>query len=196
LALVQRGGRVALEVSPSYGLPMPFKHNASRRHRVPRQRFRVMNWPAYEAGLRRRGDLTFWVDDAALAGWQAPRRTTSGGQRLYSDLAIELVLTLRLVFHLALRQAEAFSVSVLRLLGLQRRCPITRRCPAEAVTSPVASRVLLGITARSTSCSTAPAYSCSAKANGMRRSTATNAGSGASFMSPSMPSQARSPPIC
>ena len=102
---------------------MPFKHNASRRHRIPKQRFRVLNWPAYEAGLRRRGDLTFWVDDAALAGWQAPRRTTSGGQRLYSDLAIELVLTLRLVFHLALRQAEAFSASVLRLLGLQLAVP-------------------------------------------------------------------------
>jgi len=189
--LVQRGGRVALEVSPRYGLPMPFKHNASRRHRIPKQRFRVMNWPAYEAGLRRRGDLTFWVDDAALAGWQAPRRTTSGGQRLYSDLAIELVLTLRLVFHLALRQVEAFSAS-----GLQLAVPDHSTCPAEAVTSPVASRVLLGMTARSTSCSTAPAYSCSAKANGMRRSTAANAGSGASFMSPSMPSQARSLPIC
>ena len=98
-ALVQRGGRVALEVSSRYGLPMPFKHNASRRHHIPKQRFRVMNWPAYEAGLPRRGDLTFWVDDAALAGWQALRRATSGGQRLYSDLAIELVLTLRLVFH-------------------------------------------------------------------------------------------------
>ena len=33
-------------------------------------------------------------------------------------LAIELVLTLRLVFHLGLRQAEGFVASVLRLLGL------------------------------------------------------------------------------
>ncbi|MGI4802104.1 MAG: IS5 family transposase [Janthinobacterium lividum] len=97
---------------------MPFKHSAARRHHIPRQRWRVTNWPAYEAGLRRRGDLTFWLDEAALAGWQAPRRTTPGGQPYYSDLAIELVLTLRLVFHLALRQAEAFSRSVLRLLGL------------------------------------------------------------------------------
>ena len=71
----------------------------------------MTNWPAYEAGLRRRADLTFWLDEATLAGWQAPRRTTPGGQPRYSDLAIELVLTLRLVFHLALRQAEAFSGS-------------------------------------------------------------------------------------
>ena len=71
-----------------------------------------MNWPAYEAGLRRRGDLTFWVDDAALAGWYAPRRTMSGGQRLYSDLAIEPVLTVRLVFHLALHQAETPGLAI------------------------------------------------------------------------------------
>ena len=63
---------------------MPFKHNAARRHRIPRARYKVMNWPAYEAGLRRRGDLTFWVDEAALANWHAPRRATPGGQPRYS----------------------------------------------------------------------------------------------------------------
>ncbi len=34
---------------------MPFKSNADRRHKIPRQRHRVTNWPAYEAGLRARG---------------------------------------------------------------------------------------------------------------------------------------------
>lgn len=102
---------------------MPFKHNAARRHRIPRARYCVTNWPAYEAGLRRRGDLTLWLDEAALAHWAAPRRSSPGGQPRYSDLAIELVLTLRLVFHLALRQAEAFSHSVLRLLGLALPVP-------------------------------------------------------------------------
>ena len=48
---------------------MPFKHNAVRHHRIPQARYRVTNWPAYEAGLRRRGDLTLWLDEAALAGW-------------------------------------------------------------------------------------------------------------------------------
>ncbi len=102
---------------------MPFKHNAARRHRIPRARYRVTNWPAYEAGLRRRGDLTLWLDEDALAGWAAPRRTTPGGQHRYSDLAVELVLTLRLVFHLGLRQAEAFTRSVLALLGLELQVP-------------------------------------------------------------------------
>lgn len=94
-----------------------------RRHRIPRARYHVQNWPAYEAGLRQRGDVTFWLDAATLAGWAALRRTTPGGQPIYSELAIELVLTLRLVFHLALRQAEAFAASVLRLLGLELPVP-------------------------------------------------------------------------
>ena len=102
---------------------MPFKFNAGRRHRIPKARYRVRNWPDYEAGLRRRGDLTLWIDEAALDKWQAPRRNTPGGQATYSDLAIEMVLMLRTVFHLALRQAEAFAGSVLRLLGLDLRIP-------------------------------------------------------------------------
>ena len=72
----------------------------------PRARYRVLNWPGYEAGLHRRGKRDVLADEAMFAGWFAPRRTTPGGQPLYSDLAIEHVLTLRLVFHLALRQAE------------------------------------------------------------------------------------------
>jgi len=102
---------------------MPFKHNAARRHRIPMVRYRVRNWREYEAGLRRRGDLTLWLDQAAMAGWHAPRRTTPGGQAWYSDVAIELVLMLRLVFHLGLRQAEGFATSVLRLLGQELRVP-------------------------------------------------------------------------
>jgi hypothetical protein len=102
---------------------MPFKHNAARRHRIPKVRYRVQNWPAYEAGLKRHGDLTLWLDEDAVTGWQAPRRTTPGGQAWYSDAAIELVLMLRPVFHLALRQAEGFATSVLRLLGQALRVP-------------------------------------------------------------------------
>ena len=102
---------------------MPFKHHAARRHRIARAQYRVRSWPAYDAGLRRQGDLTLWLDETAIAGWQAAPRTTPGGQARYSALAIELVLTLRLVFHLALRQAEGFVGSVLRLLGHELSIP-------------------------------------------------------------------------
>ncbi len=67
---------------------MPFEHHAARRHRIPRARYRVPDWREHEAGLRRRGDLTLWLEEAAIAGWQAPRRTTPGGQAWDSDAAI------------------------------------------------------------------------------------------------------------
>ena len=78
---------------------MPFKHNATRRYYNPRARYKVTNWSVYKAGLCRRGAVAFRVDEAALAGWHAPRRNTPGGQPRYSELAIELVLTLRLVLY-------------------------------------------------------------------------------------------------
>src|SRR5215211_5272533 len=105
-----------------YRPTMPFRSHPNRPKRF-RARYRMRNWSQYEAKLKRRGDLTLWLDEASIAGWHASRRTTPGGQALYSDLAIELVLTLRLVFGLGLRQAEGFTHSVLRLLGLNLPVP-------------------------------------------------------------------------
>ena len=76
-------------------LAVPFKANAARRHRIPRQRHKVTNWAAYDAALRQRGSLTVWFTDAAIAAWRAEPRTTRGGQRHYSALAINTALTLR-----------------------------------------------------------------------------------------------------
>ena len=45
---------------------MPFKFHASRRHHIPRAKYRVMNWPDYDRGLVRRGDIRFWIDESAL----------------------------------------------------------------------------------------------------------------------------------
>ena len=97
---------------------MPFKSNADRRHRIPRQRHRVTNWPAYEAGLRARGSLTVWFTAEAIEAWRAEPRTTRGGQPRYSALAIATALTLRAVFRLALRQTEGLVASIIGLLGL------------------------------------------------------------------------------
>lgn len=82
---------------------LPFKLNHSRRHRIPRQRHRVTNWPAYDAGLRQRGSLTVWFTDEAMESWAAEPRTTPGDQPWYSALAILTALTLRAVFRLAYR---------------------------------------------------------------------------------------------
>ena len=92
---------------------MPFKANADRRHKIPRQRHRVTNWSAYEAGLRARGSLTIWFSDEAVEGWRAEARAGRGGQPRHSSLAIITALTLRAVFRLALRQTEGLIGSIL-----------------------------------------------------------------------------------
>src|SRR3982751_4862730 len=87
-------------------LAVPFKANAARRHRIPKQRHRVTNWAAYDAALRQRGSLTVWFTDEAVAAWRAEPRTTRGGQPWYSALAILTALTLRAVFRLGLRPTQ------------------------------------------------------------------------------------------
>lgn len=95
---------------------MPHKFNADRRHKIAKQKFQVTNWPAYNESLRQRGDLRIWVSDEALYLWVAPRRTSRGGQPKYSDLAITLCLTLRIVYGLALRQTQGLIRSVAALM--------------------------------------------------------------------------------
>lgn len=46
-----------------------------------------------------------------------------GAQPVYSDIAIETMLALRLLFHLPLRQTEGFLHAVLTLMGLALPCP-------------------------------------------------------------------------
>ena len=72
-------------------------------HRYPKrsqlkytkQRYRVRNWREYEAGLKKRGDLTLWFSEEAIAAWRVPPGEKPGGQTIYSDLAIEAGSTVR-----------------------------------------------------------------------------------------------------
>jgi Transposase DDE domain len=102
---------------------LPFKLNQDRRHHIPKQKRKVMNWREYDASLRQRGSLTVWFSDEAIEGWRAAPRTTRGGQPWYSPLAILTALTLRAVFRLALRQTEGLIGSILHLLGLALAVP-------------------------------------------------------------------------
>jgi hypothetical protein len=113
---------------------MPHKANAARRHHIPRPKRKVTNWAEYDASLRRRGSLTVWVSDEALAQWKAAPRSTPGGQPSYSALAITTALMLRAVFRLALRQTEGLIASILQLLGLD--LPVPEPARASAATIP------------------------------------------------------------
>ena len=102
---------------------MPYKFNESRRHKIPKARYRVANWPEYDAALVRRGSLTVWFTEEAVAAWHAPATGERGGQPVYSAIAIETSLALRLVFHQPLRQTEGLLRSIADVLGINIAIP-------------------------------------------------------------------------
>ena len=73
--------------------------------------------------MRDRGDITLWLSQEAIEGWTAMKTGKRGGQRVYSDMAIQTALALRLLFHLPLRQTEGFLRSVLTLMDVVLPCP-------------------------------------------------------------------------
>jgi transposase len=111
--------------------PMPHKYNADRRHHIPKMSFKVQNWPEYEAGLRRRGSLTLWVEDGALEHWQT---VGESGQARYTDVAIRTSLMLRTAFKLPLRQTEGLMASVISLMGVAISAPDHTTVSRRAVT--------------------------------------------------------------
>ena len=95
----------------------------SKVHPKYKTKYRVGNWPEYERALVQRGDITLWLSADASDTWKPAPSGRRGGQRKFSDHAIETALTLRLVFKLPLRQAEGFLRSVLSLMRVDLDAP-------------------------------------------------------------------------
>ena len=95
----------------------------SRVHPKYKTKYRVGNWREYERALVQRGDVTLWLSADATDAWKPSPSGRPGGQQRFSDLAITTTLTLRLVFHLPLRQAEGFVRSVLSSMDVDLEAP-------------------------------------------------------------------------
>ena len=95
----------------------------SRVHPKYKTEYRVSNWAEYDRALVERGNITLWISDDAIASWRPAPTGRRGGQRKFSDHAIETALTLRLIFRLPLRQAEGFLRSVLSLMSIDHEAP-------------------------------------------------------------------------
>jgi hypothetical protein len=108
-----------------------------KRNRHPRYRtgYRIKNWAEYEAALRQRGSITFWLNNDVIAGWKPPQNGKRGAQAEYSDLAIQTCIALRLLFHQPLRQTEGFVASIFEMMNMPLSVPdhttlSRRRCGA------------------------------------------------------------------
>jgi IS5 family transposase len=86
--------------------------------------YRLRNWGEYNRALVRRGSLTLWVCDDALASWRAHERTgRRGAPRTYAEAAILCMATLAEVYHLPLRATEGLLASLVKLLGVELPVP-------------------------------------------------------------------------
>ena len=95
----------------------------SRVHPKYKTKYRVSNWAQYDRALVQRGDITLWISTDAIEAWKPTPSGKRGGQRRFSNLAIETSLTLRLVFKLPLRQTEGFLRSILSLMDVDVEAP-------------------------------------------------------------------------
>ena len=109
----------------------------SRVHPKYKTKYRVRNWASYERALIGRGNITIWLSPAAIAAWKPEGTRTRGAPPKYSDLAIDTALTLRLLFHLPLRQAEGFLTLLITNVGVASLTVGTKEQPEAAADAPI-----------------------------------------------------------
>jgi Transposase DDE domain len=83
--------------------------------------YKTRNRPSYNEALKRRGSLTIWFDPAMTR--EAAPTGKRGRQPAYDDAAIQICLTMKVLFAIALRQTIGFVESLLRLIGLDWTVP-------------------------------------------------------------------------
>jgi Transposase DDE domain len=121
---------------------------------MSKDKYKVCNWHHYNEGLKKRGAITLWIPKEALEQWRYSGERRRGGQKLYSDLALEVCLMVHKVYHLPLRQTEGFIRSVFEQAGLSVPIPdyttLSRRASALRVNLAVGKRAITDIVVDST----------------------------------------------
>ncbi|MEQ5871818.1 IS5 family transposase [Sagittula sp. NFXS13] len=84
-------------------------------------KYKTRNWPSYNTALKQRGSLSIWFDPEMA--WHAAPTGKRGRQPEFSDAAIQICLTMKVLFGMPLRQATGFVESLLRLTELDWKVP-------------------------------------------------------------------------
>lgn len=109
----------------------------------PKPHYRTTNWSDYNRSLQARGDLTIWFSpDVAWHGNE--REDKAGAPTRYSDQAIQIMLTLKVLFQQGLRQTRGLTHSLVRMMKLDWKVPcystVSRRQATLSVQIPVRRR--------------------------------------------------------
>lgn len=84
-------------------------------------RYRTRNWSDCNAALRQRGSLSVWFDPDTV--WYAGKTGKRGRPETFSDAAVQVCLTLKVLFGLPLRQTVGLVESLVRMAGLDWPVP-------------------------------------------------------------------------
>jgi len=87
-------------------------------------RYKITNWAKYNEALVNRGNLTFWITDEVVQAWKHKNDEERQGRPfLYSDLAIETLLTVRELYQMPYRMTEGFGKWMFGLMQLDLPIP-------------------------------------------------------------------------
>jgi hypothetical protein len=89
----------------------------------PKPLYRVKNWSEYDRALVQRGSITFWLSGDIEQTWLYNGEKQRGSQFDYNDNAIEIMLTLKEVFHLTNRGVEGFVRSLFVMMKIDLPVP-------------------------------------------------------------------------
>lgn len=80
-------------------------------------RYKVTNWREYNESLVCRGDVTLWFEASVIDAWEHDNAAPKVGRPfVYSDVAVETLLTLRELFRLPYRQTEGLGRALAKLM--------------------------------------------------------------------------------
>ena len=97
---------------------------ASSNKKSKKKSYQVKNWREYNEALVNRGDFTFWFSEEVVDAWEHENEEKKNGRPfVYSDLAIETLLTLRELFRLPYRQTEGFGRALAKLMNARVAIP-------------------------------------------------------------------------
>ena len=114
----------------------------------PKAKYRVTHWPEYDRAWVARGKLTWWFDDDFLRHhWPPAPIGRRGAPCRYSEVTIQTLLTLKVLFQLPYRLVEGGGRSLVTMLGVDLPIPdhahLSRRAktltvgmPRRATTAP------------------------------------------------------------
>jgi hypothetical protein len=85
--------------------------------------YHVRNWKEYNTSLINRGKITLHISPDVQEGWKALSNGLPQKQRIYSDLAIQTILCLKIFYRLPLRGTQGFAQDILDILNLPLTCP-------------------------------------------------------------------------